>query len=159
MLWVFNKTETLLNVRFGETNLEGELQMGTALGLFRMMRDDTDRNDNDDDGNNNNNNNNNNNMLHFKCTSISALHHLFNPRTLGQIDYFLFSVTFRSIFTTILHSLLQHFVLFSFGFHIYVLYSIQMYVIFFKSVILLQSTEQRHAPLMFPLHIVLLCRV
>jgi hypothetical protein len=27
MLWVFNKIETLLNVRFGETNFEGELQM------------------------------------------------------------------------------------------------------------------------------------
>jgi len=27
MLWVFNKIKTLINVRFGETNFEGELQM------------------------------------------------------------------------------------------------------------------------------------
>ena len=51
-----------------------------------MMRGDTDR---DDDDGNNNNNNNNNNVLHFKCTSLSALYHPFNPRALGQLDYFI----------------------------------------------------------------------
>jgi hypothetical protein len=50
-----------------------------------MMRDDTDRNDDYDDGNNNNNNN----KLHFRCTSVYVLYRPFNPRALGQLDYFL----------------------------------------------------------------------
>jgi len=50
-----------------------------------MLRDGADRNDGDDDDDDGNNDN----TLHFKCTSISALHHPFNPRALGRLHYFL----------------------------------------------------------------------
>jgi hypothetical protein len=66
--------------------------------------------------------------LRFKCTSNSAVTTLKTPHGLGQLRYFVQSVIYRSILTIILNSLPQPFVLFSFGFPIYVLYSIQMYI-------------------------------
>jgi hypothetical protein len=37
MLWVFNWIEILLNVRFGETSLEGELYEGNSISKLQFQ--------------------------------------------------------------------------------------------------------------------------